>query len=107
MIVVAQEQYRNRVQSQMLSDPKLFWSYAKSKRGRRSPQKVLKDGEVLSGKQCVEEFAQYFYSVYRVEPEPVLDVDAAVSKAGSGGGAVRVHLDQLELVDILALDVRQ
>ena len=32
MMVVAQEQYRDRAQSQILNDPKSFWNYAKSKR---------------------------------------------------------------------------
>lgn len=99
MLVVAQEQYRNRVQVKMLSDPKSFWNYVKSKRGRRSPQAILKDGVALSGQQSVEEFAKYFYSVYRVE-RPKLDVEAAVAGAGSTNGAARVHLDQLQLEDV-------
>lgn len=99
MMVVAHKQYCDRVQSQMRSDPKAFWNYTKSKRCRRNQQEILKDGEILSGQQCVDEFAEYFHSVYRADA-PVLDVDAAVAAAGNGNGAARVHLDQLTLADV-------
>ncbi|PZC83876.1 hypothetical protein B5X24_HaOG206625 [Helicoverpa armigera] len=46
-----------------------------------------------------ELIAKYFYSVYRAE-RPELDVDSAIASADSRNGAARVHLDQLQLVDV-------
>lgn len=99
LIKLAQEQYSNRVQNQLQKDPKSFWNYVKSRRGSRNTQKILKDGAVLSDKQCVKEFAQYFHSVYSTT-RPELNVHTAIEGAGGENGMARVHLENLQLGDV-------
>ncbi|KAJ8723659.1 hypothetical protein PYW07_007639 [Mythimna separata] len=98
-ISCAREQYAHRVQSQMLEDPKSFWNYAKSRQGSRSPRKILKNDEEMTDEQCVQEFAEYLYSVYDTE-EAALNVSSAMIEAGGDNGAALVHLDYLQLPEV-------
>ena len=99
IIVSARQQYENRVQCHLVEDPKAFWNYVKSKRGSRNPTKILKDGQILEGQQCVREFAKYFHSVYSTAI-PKLNVADAVESAGGGNAASGVCIDRLELQDV-------
>ncbi|CAH2239452.1 jg24388, partial [Pararge aegeria aegeria] len=99
MIKIAHEHYRRRVQDQLLKDPLSFWSFTKSKRSSRGPQKILKNGLTLTAEQCVKEFAHYFHSVYNSEPAE-LNVSAAIAAAGGENGAARVHMDRLTLYEV-------
>ncbi|CAH2109000.1 unnamed protein product [Euphydryas editha] len=101
LIKIAQEQHGNRVQNQLQKDPRSFWNHVKSRRGSRNLQKILKDGAVLSDEQCVKEFAQYFHSVYSTT-RPELNVNTAIEGAGGENGIARVHIEGLQLGDVLS-----
>lgn len=100
-IKLAHERYRNRIQSNILSEPKSLWNYVKSKRGSRCTRQIVLNGEALSGDRAAEEFANYFYSVYS-SGKPELNVHKAIMDEGGESGAARVHIGRLE-----ARDVRQ
>ncbi|CAH2218045.1 jg13431, partial [Pararge aegeria aegeria] len=99
MIALAHKQYKQWVQEQLLRDPRAFWNYTNSRRESRDPQKILKNGVLLTDEQCASEFANYFHSVYRTQSAD-LNVSAAVIAAGGENGAARVHLDRLTLDEV-------
>ncbi|CAB3227417.1 unnamed protein product [Arctia plantaginis] len=69
-------------------------------RGSRVPQQIFKNGEALTDDQCAKDFADYFYSIYSAE-RAELNVSAAISQAGSDNSSARVHIDQLQLNDVI------
>lgn len=99
MVSLAYQNYRDRVQTHLFEDPKSFWKYTKSRFGTRRPNKILKNGKILTDEQCAEEFAGYFFSVYRTN-KALLDVDKAVTDAGCHNGAARVALTELHLGEV-------
>lgn len=100
MIRKAHKDHQDRVQNHLIEDPKSFWKYLKSLNKNSSGSKIYKDGVEVEGHQCAAEFAEFFQSVYSAA-RPKLDVDAAIMEAGARNGAARVHIDQLQLSDVL------
>lgn len=92
---LAHNRYRDRVQNHLANDPKAFWSYIRLKKGNSSQYKILKDGQVLSGGECAEEYARYFQTVYNTEP-PTLSAEAASSTTSPSSGGAWAHLSTLE-----------
>ncbi|CAH2095134.1 unnamed protein product [Euphydryas editha] len=93
---LAHDRYRDHVQNHLASDPKAFWKFIKSKKGNSKKFKLEKNGRTLSNEECAKEFAQFFHSVYKVEPAQ-LDVSAI---SAAVGGNARVHLVRLEPDDV-------
>lgn len=94
----ARGRHRDRVQNHLVSDPKAFWNYIRSKRRNLRQNKLFKNGCIITDQECANEFAQYFYSVYNPKPAQ-LDVAAAGAAAGGNCGA-RVHLAGLCLAEV-------
>ena len=75
-IKCAQLQYHHQKETEIDSDPKLFWNYIKNSKNINQPQKILKyKGKVLlSDAEASEAFANYFCSVYQPVP-PMINLD--------------------------------
>ncbi|CAK1549470.1 unnamed protein product [Leptosia nina] len=95
--------YEQRIQNNLIKDPKSFWKYIGAKKSSAQKQTVYKNGVQLSNSECANEFAKYFYSVYNNEPAR-LNVDEAVR--ASGGGSARVHVPELSLAEVKVALVR-
>ncbi|KAF9807027.1 hypothetical protein SFRURICE_011171 [Spodoptera frugiperda] len=88
---LAHNRYRDRVQNHLANDPKAFWSYIRLKKGNSNQYKILKDGQVLSGGECAEEYARYFQTVYNTEP-PTLSAEAASSTTSPSSGYYKLEV---------------
>lgn len=96
-VQMAYESYNSHIQAQFIQDPKSFWGHVKNKRVSRNKPIITKDGLQIAEKDCACEFANYFKSVYDVDP-PSLDAAAAASVAG--GESASVQLRTLSLQDV-------
>ncbi|CAF4785696.1 unnamed protein product [Pieris macdunnoughi] len=92
-IKLAFECYEERIQNNLVNDPKSFWLYIRARNSNSAHQNsILKNGEVLSDADCAAEFAAYFYSVFSRETAR-LNVEEAMA-AGTGSGSY-VHVPEL------------
>ncbi|CAG4968309.1 unnamed protein product [Colias eurytheme] len=99
-IDTAYKNYQIKIQNQFAHDPKSFWSYCKSMSSCAREEVILKNGNFLTNAECAREFAEFFKSVYSIEP-PQLSVDAAVSSSSREiTSSSRVHIDEFSLKDV-------
>ncbi|KAI5641183.1 hypothetical protein NE865_06653 [Phthorimaea operculella] len=98
---VEYENFKSRVQKQLIEDPYAFWSYVNNKRERRGKPHITKNGVVLQEYQCAQAFAEYFQSVFDRDA-PRLDVEEAIKAAAekAGTSADRVHVPSLTLQEV-------
>nr|XP_034835586.1 uncharacterized protein LOC117992047 [Maniola hyperantus] len=89
---IAHDTYRDRVQSHLAKDPQAFWSYMRSKKGNINQNKLVKNGRILPDRECADEFASFFHSVYNSEPAKL---SVAAADAAGGASAARVELGNL------------
>ncbi|KAJ8727745.1 hypothetical protein PYW07_001864 [Mythimna separata] len=85
--------YRDRVQNHLATDPKSFWNYVRSTKDTSGRYKLIKEGRVLAGDECAEEYARFFHSVYS-STAGTLSAEAARGAAAPSGAYA--HLACLE-----------
>ncbi|CAK1546852.1 unnamed protein product [Leptosia nina] len=95
-ISLALNSYRDRLQANLIDDPKSFWKFVNSSRKDRKSIGLRKNGEELTAEQSVNEFASFFESVYSPK-KPKLSLQDAITGAGVGNEAARIEIPQLKL----------
>ncbi|CAK1546285.1 unnamed protein product [Leptosia nina] len=98
-ISLALNSYRDRLQANLIDDPKSFWKFVNSSRKDRKSIGLRKNGEELTAEQSVNEFASFFESVYSPK-KPKLSLQDAITGAGVGNEAARIQIPQLKLSEV-------